>query len=245
MSFATALSRLRLELGDKGAPFQAEVVGDNRTTRYDLPVVLVSPTGLFVQHGEGQSQTVLTSPTDYTMDYREGVLFLTNPIPADTPLVVRGTHYRAFLDEDLTLLLNTAMAHHNHQRNPQVYLDPGAGQVAVSALEEYAVVILAKIEALWAMLTDAAQEIDVFSPDGVSIPESQRYRQLLELLQWAERQYAELSQALNVGVHKIRVLTMRRRSLTTGRLVPVYVEREYDDTGPPVRVLPPIDTGLV
>ena len=35
------------------------------------------------------------------------------------------------------------------------------------------------------------------------------------------------------------VLDMRRMSRTTGRLVPVFESREYDESGPPIRKLPP------
>ena len=207
MSFATALARLRLELADQGAPFQAEVIGDNQTSRFNLPVVLVSSTGLTVLQGQSPNYTTLTSPTQYTMDYREGVILLTTPPPAGHSLIVRGTHYRAFLDSDLTTLLNAAISQHNHERSPLIYFDPVSPQVGISAVEEFAVVLLAKIDALWSLITDAAQEIDVISPDGVNIPESQRYRQLLEMLRETEERYASVSQSLNVGIHRIRVYT--------------------------------------
>jgi hypothetical protein len=47
---------------------------------------------------------------------------------------------------------------------------------------------------------------------------------------------------LNVGLHRIEVSTLRRESRTTGRLVPLYVPREFDDYSWPERILPPIDS---
>jgi hypothetical protein len=51
---------------------------------------------------------------------------------------------------------------------------------------------------------------------------------------------------MNIGRYKIEMLTLRRVSKTTGRYVPIYIDREFDDwTIYPVRVFPPIDDGVV
>ena len=45
---------------------------------------------------------------------------------------------------------------------------------------------------------------------------------------------------LNVGMFRDETLEMRRVSQTTGRLVPLFKAREYDDHRYPVRKLPEI-----
>jgi hypothetical protein len=48
---------------------------------------------------------------------------------------------------------------------------------------------------------------------------------------------------LGVGLYAIEVTNLRRVSRTTGRLVPLFREREYDDYTLPERILPPIGPG--
>lgn len=55
------------------------------------------------------------------------------------------------------------------------------------------------------------------------------------------QRYAELCSLMGIGLYKIQVSNMRRVSRQTGRLVPIFVDREYDDHDFPIRVLPPID----
>jgi hypothetical protein len=45
--------------------------------------------------------------------------------------------------------------------------------------------------------------------------------------------------AMGVGLKAPEVMDMRRVSRTTGRLVPIFEDREYDEHGPPIRKLPP------
>jgi hypothetical protein len=68
----------------------------------------------------------------------------------------------------------------------------------------------------------------------------------MSVIERLQAHYKELAAAFNVGPYRIQVLNLRRVSRTTGRLVPEYVEQEFDDrTFPPIRIFPPIDTGLV
>ena len=53
--------------------------------------------------------------------------------------------------------------------------------------------------------------------------------------------YQEFCGQLNVGVFRMETLQLRRTSQTTGRLVPIFEPREYDDPRWPQRELPPID----
>lgn len=222
----TIRDRLRLELGDQGQSFQAKTVVDGATVRFDLPVEFVSSTGLKVYLASAPG-TLYSEYTDFNIDGRNGVLTMIIAPAASETLVVEGTFTEAFLDTELDAFITTAFLQHAHGRKDAM----GAADLTLAGLpgvEEYLVVLLAETEALWAMLTDAAQEVDVRSPDGVTIPVGQRYQQLFGLIAAKKAQYAELAQALNVGLHRIEMFTLRRVSRTTNRLVPIYQTMEYD-----------------
>jgi hypothetical protein len=221
-TLADLVSRLRLELGDPAQPFQAQVVSDGITDRYNLPVELIEATDLNVVAGV----TELVEGTDYTMDYRGGVLTLINVPVADTVITVQGSFYETFLPADLETFVNTAFVQHTSGRKDSIGLD--LTMAKLPGIEDYLVVLLARIEALWAMVTDAAQEIDVRSPDGVTIPVGQRYQQLLGLIATLKAEYKEMAAALNVGLFRVEMFTLRRVSRTTNRLVPIYQTMEYD-----------------
>lgn len=245
MSTASIVARTRLELGDLKRPFKAAMISDGTSDRFSLPYGNVETTGLSVYTNQ-QPPTTYTLNTNFTLDQREGVIDFITAVPASgVQIIAEGFYSENFLDAEYTSFVTSAFGRHTHNQNPTVVLEnPTSGQVVLPGVQEYLVALLASIEALWAMATDAAQEIDVLAPDGVSIPESQRYRQILELIQVKTAQYNELAAALNVGLGRIQMFTLRRISRTTNRLVPVYVAQEYDDRATPVRVLPPIDKGL-
>lgn len=215
------VSRLRLELGDTAFPFQAQVVADGLTDRFDLPVEMIEETGLVVAVDGAP-----LAPEDFTLDLRAGVLTLEAVPAADSVVVVQGSHYEAFPTPDMETFVNTAFLQHANGRYDDLGLPLTMAELP--PVEDYLVVILAQIEALWAMVTDAAQEIDVRSPDGITIPVGQRYQQLMGLIAAKRAMYMELAQALNVGLHRIEMLTLRRVSRTTNRLVPIYQTMEYD-----------------
>lgn len=224
------LDRVRLELGDRPVPFISHATGDGMTTTYDLPASPISPDGLLVRVNQ-----VAPNTNNYQVDTSNGtVTFL--PPPADgADIQVTGVGYSYFSDEELTLFVTTAVAQHTHNRQ-------GVSLVTLPVVEEYPVVLLSVIEALYALMNDAAFDIDVSTPEGVGIPRSQRFRQLQEMIEARKVQYTELCSALNVGVNRIEVFNLRRVSRTTGRLVPVYVPQEIEDRQPPTRVFLPIDT---
>jgi len=122
----------------------------------------------------------------------------------------------------------------------------------IPPVEEYPIALNAAIQALWALATDASFDIDILAPDGVNIPRSERYRQLMEMIGARTRQYDELAAALNIGVSRMETLTVRRTARLTNRLVPVYLPQEYDDRSRPKRILfppallgsEPIKTGI-
>ena len=112
---------------------------------------------------------------------------------------------------------------------------------AIPAVEEYPVAILSTIEALWALATDASFDINITAPDGVVIPRSQRWQQLTSMIQQRQDQYKQLCSALNIGLWRIQMGTLRRVSRHTNKLVPIYMAQEIDDSRKPERVYLPND----
>lgn len=90
--------------------------------------------------------------------------------------------------------------------------------------------------ALYTLANDSAFDIDIISPDGVSIPRSERFRQLNEMVQIRKDQYKELCAMLGLGMYRIETLNLRRISRMTNRLVPIYRPQEVEDWSIPQRV---------
>jgi hypothetical protein len=94
--------------------------------------------------------------------------------------------------------------------------------------------------ALYTLATDASFDINIFAPDGVTIPRSERYRQLLDMMNTRKAQYVELCSHLGIGLYSIDVFTLRRISKRTNRYVPIYKPMEVDDRSWPQRVNLPL-----
>ena len=108
---------------------------------------------------------------------------------------------------------------------------------SLPGLEEYPVVVYAATLALYALANDAAFDINVFAPDGVTIPRSERYQQLMQMVQARQQQYRELCSQLGIGLYKIDVFSFRRISKTTNRYVPIFLPQEIDDRTTPQRAV--------
>jgi len=163
-----------------------------------------------------------------------GTVTFTQTPKSGAPIVVTGTHYRYFTTTDLTTFVNTAVIQHTDNRT-----DAYGSNVTISSLkpvEEYPVALLATVEALWALATDSAFDINITAPDGVMIPRAQRFAQLSAIIQARKEQYRELCSALNIGLWRIEIGVLRRVSRTTNKLVPVYIPQEIDETTKPERV---------
>lgn len=235
---ADLLARVRLEIGDQLTSFQATSRGDGTVRRFELPGSPISLTGLNVTRvntlASPPSSTSLTT-ADYVLDTEQGLITLQTPLAEGHELVVQGMLAKYFDDAQYLLFIRTALSQHTHNRT-------GITIDTLPVVEEYLVALLAAIEALYALLNDAAFDIDVSTPEGVGIPRSQRFRQLQEMIELRKQQYAEMGSALNVGLNRIEVFNLRRVSRTTGRLVPNYVPQELEDRQPARRVFTPIDT---
>lgn len=239
MSLDSLVARVRLEFHDLGVPFQASVVGDGDTQRFELPVTEIEASSVEVYIEEA-----LVASTEYTLDATNGVVLFDDPPLAGNVVVVQGVAYSHFADDDLAQYVNDAFLRHTHGQIPPVTLTTPtpAGYVALRGVEEPMVAWLATIDALWALAISASFDINITTPEGMMVPRGQRYQQILMMIQLLKERYDELAKALNVGVNRIQMFTLRRVSRTTNRLVPLYLPKEYDDiTYPPTRVLPPID----
>lgn len=233
MATVAALSnRLRAELGDLGRSFVETFTGDGVTTRYQLSEGPVALSGL----------TAKVNGTDVTanisVELTTGMVVFNTAPANNSTIVVSGTMYRYFTDDEVSYYIDTALCEHmkgaNSSNGSPVNL------LTLPAVEEYPVVILATTYALYTLATDAAFDIDIISPDGVSIPRSERFRQLMEMMQVKKEQYRELCTMLGVGLYRIEVFNLRRISRMTNRYVPLYTPQEVDDRSLPQRVIIPL-----
>ena len=230
----TLSDRLRSELNDVGKSFVETFTADGVTTRFQLSTYPVNGAGLVVNAGT-------TDVSDsVTIEEANGMLIL-DVAPDEGDLVtVAGTYYRYFTDAEICNYIATAFNQHTGT-NKTAY----GSTLTYSNLpqvEEYPVVLLASSMALFTLATDAAYDINIFSPDGVTIPRSERYSQLIDIMNNRKEQYRELCNLLGVGLYRIEVATLRRISNRTNRYVPVYIPQELDDSSRPRRLHVPIPT---
>lgn len=224
------LSRVRLELGDQASQFTYSFTGDGFTTDYYVNYKPLDPYTLSVT----VNGTALTKPTDYTVEANLGVIHFVNAPADNSTVVITGQHYRYFTDDDLTIFVNTAITQHTAGRTDSYGRQMTLG--LLSTIEEYPLALLATVEALWALATDAAFDINITAPDGVMIPRAQRFQQLSAIINQRQEQYRNLCSLLNIGLYRVEVGTLRRVSRTTNKLVPVYMPQEIEDSRRPERV---------
>lgn len=220
-------------MGDTGFPFTSQFVSDGVTTLITLPYHPVSAASIVAVAGT----TTLNQTTDYTVDERNGTLTLTVPVAVGLTLYVNGTAYRYFTDADWTTFVSTAVVDHLHNRNDI----PNNDITFLPVEEEYPIALLVVVMALYALLNDAAFDINISTPEGVAIPRAQRFEQLQSMLANRIDQYNKWAQAFNVGPWRIEMFDLRRVSRTTNRLVPIYTPQEFMDTRFPTEQFPPID----
>ena len=231
---ADLLSRTRLELGDQASQFNYVFTGDGATKDFFINYKPLDPYTLVVTKTVGTTVTTLTKPTDYTVEANLGMLHFTTAYSSTTTVKVSGSHYRYFTDDDLTTFINTAVTQHTAGRTDSYGSAMTIGKLPT--VEEYPVALLATVEALWALATDAAFDINIQAPDGVVIPRSQRFQQLSTIIANRQQQYRDLCSALNIGLWRIEMGTLRRISRTTNKLVPIYIPQEIEDSRRPERV---------
>jgi hypothetical protein len=224
------LSRVRTELADQPRQFRKVIVGDANTVDFVLGYKPVDPLTLLVT----VNGTPIANPTGYTLEANFGVIHFVSAPSAGATIEVTGSAYRYFNDADLSTFINTAVTQHTYNKTDSY--GSLTTLASIQPIEEYPVALLAVVEALWALATDAAFDIDISAPDGVSIPRSERYRQLSQTIQSRMDQYTSMCRALNIGIYRIEIGVLRRVSRTTNKLIPVYVPQEIDDSRRPERV---------
>jgi hypothetical protein len=143
-------------------------------------------------------------------------------------LAVQGWTYNFFDDDEVAQAVQDAFSMHTADYEPSFYIDPLPGQAGIPTVEEILVAYLAAVELLWFRATDASQEVDIHTPEGVLIPRSQRFAQITQQIENLQAQYQTQAGALGIGLWRIQVLNQRRVSYTTNRLVPIFREQEYN-----------------
>lgn len=233
------IDRARLELNDRPRPFAFDWQGDGSTLLVQIPNKPLDLTQVKLTRIAAGQTTTLVAQQDYTLDDVDGTVTLTNPVPQNAVLHTTGQTFRYFDDNDWTTFVTTALEQHLHARQDGVTPDNIA---LLPAVEEYPVSLLAVVQALYVLVNEAAFDIDINTPEGVSIPRRQRYEQLSQELALRLDQYRQLSSMLNVGLNRIEMFDLRRISRMTNRYVPIYQPQEVWDTRAPFEVYPQIDT---
>lgn len=247
------IQRVRIELGDTGAPFSDSFLGTGMVSQFDMTEFNIW--NVTVTWIKNQVPVLLTENTDYMLNKQEGRIFLLGtpaPLPQGDTLIVSGQASGMFSDQELEAFINDAVLQHTLGRTVKTRFKDSNGFIKfvnnpmdlsnIPNVEGVLIALRATIDALWALATDASTDIDISSADGTTVPRSQRYRQLREQIDGLTDRYNQMCQMLNVGLNRIEMSKIRRVSKTTGRLVPIFVDREYDDYELPGRQLPPIDT---
>ena len=228
------LDRTRLELGDQPKTFRQEWYGDGVTNRWELDYAPL----------DADSVIAVVDGTDVSnaceVEEATGVLVFDAAPGADKKVVVTGTYYRYFTSAELTTLITSAVQEHLlHRVNA---FNQAVSLATLPAVEDGIVALAATIKALYVLATDASFDIDILTPDGVSIPRSERYRQLMGMIESRREQHKQICEALNIGPNRVEVYTLRRISKWTNKYVPVYRPQEVDDYSQRERVYIPIPT---
>jgi hypothetical protein len=236
------IAKVRVELGDIGKSFVTQFTADGTSNRFRLHYAPLDATSVIVTANG-------VAVTDYShVEESTGVLVVTIPyedfpslvdetteIPiAGVDFLVSGTYFRYFTATELSSLVTTAIGEHSAKHTDSVGRKINISTLPV--IEEYPVAVYATTLALYTLATDAAFDIDIAAPDGVNIPRSERYRQLMDMINARQSQYRDLCVQLGIGMYSIDVFTLRRISKATNRYVPVYKPMEVDDRSFPQRV---------
>ncbi|WP_188187621.1 hypothetical protein [Nonomuraea sp. SYSU D8015] len=246
---ADFIARVRTEIGDLGASFLKSFDGGHDS--YEVGVRNIDPATVQVRIVTNGVPAPI-DPALFLLDTRTGLLTLVDPVPVGSRLAVSGTAYSMFADSEITRFVDTAARQHCHGQFLQTrFREEGTGFIKIRrekktlanlpAIEIDCVAILATIEALWTMLTDASSDMDISTAEGTHLPRGQRWAQIMRTIDVLTDRYKQLCKQLNVGLYKIEQGTLRRVSYLTGRYVPVFAAREYDEHGLPIRQLPDRD----
>jgi len=230
---AEIINVARNYLRDFKKPFQQTFAANGIS--YDLGKPNVEADTLWVEYVPQGGST--SASVAYTLDDRNGLIRLGSSLPINATLMVDGYYYEWFLPTDLDFYADMAINLNTHNiRVPLANLAPAVADV---------IGIHTLVQALWGLMSEYSRDIDVITSESVHIQTSQRYRMVSSLLDYWMGEYNRRATALNIGLERLEVLTLRRVSRTTNRLVPIYRPREVGDYGPIERVYPEIDDGVI
>lgn len=216
--------------------FQATFPIVGRT--YQLGHPNVDTTSLYVaRYVPGSGSASVISSSDYALDERNGILRLANSYSSTNNIMVEGYYYEWLTPSDLEFFAKIAVNKHTSTLDTPL---SGLSEVVVDVIGMATVV-----EALWSLLTEYSRDIDVITSESVHIPASQRFRMVQSLLSQWDEEYRRAAKALNIGLERMEIFTLRRISRTTNRLVPLYKAKELGDYGPMEQLFPPIDDGIL
>jgi hypothetical protein len=251
MELTYLVDRVRSEIGDTAKPFRSVAQGDNITSWVDLIQPNINPIGFSITQVSGADDTVLASPADYTVDADNGQIMFTSPLPLGSQTIIQGTTYGMFSDNELLAPMRDALTWHCHGRtiseryadrnNFITYRQTPINLTNLPPVEELPLVVLSSLNCYWMLADDMALDVNVETADSTSIDRVARYGQVMHHITELDARYKELCLLMNIGPFRMETLNLRRTSQTTGRLVPLFQPREYDDHRYPIRMLPPID----
>lgn len=251
MQMSDIIARVRLEIGDPLQPFNTSSLGDGIVTLYDLPKQNIDPSSLSISIVNGASVTQLVSGSDYILNEELGYLQLMRPVPNGATLISSGNAWGMFTDDDLVTLVNDSLRQHTNGRSIEERMRTQQGFITyrntpislsnLPQIEEPLLVMLATLNVLWTLANDAATDADVQTAEGTNVNRTARYAQLMGHINELQERYERYCGQLNVGMFRMETLKLRRISRTTGRLIPIFTDREYDDHRWPTRELPPVD----
>jgi hypothetical protein len=245
------MERIRSELGDPLQPFKTSALSDGLTSWFDLPKQKIIPGSESVQVQDGATLVTLSSPDGYQMNYELGQLQIQSTPANGSLIIVSGSSWAMFSDEEIKQYLQDAINQHCFNRTiPErhydtygfiTYRDTPITLTNLPDIEEPLVAWLATIGALWTLSTDAATDASIQTAEGTVVDRATRYQQVMSQISALTERYQEYCGQLNVGVFRIETLTFRRTAQRTGHLEPIFQPTEYDDTRFPTRELPQID----
>lgn len=227
-TITSLVDRVRQELGDTPKSFVTQFVAEGITNRYRLNYSPVDAENVLVF----KNNVDITSTAE--VEETTGIVVLDDVPSQGDEFTITGNYFRYFTTAEVTTMVENALLQHVGTRT-----DTFGRTITVENLpgiEEYPVALYATTLALYTLATDASFDINIFAPDGVTIPRSERYRQLMEMIDARREQYRELCVQLGIGMYQIEVFNLRRISKMTNRYVPVYRPMEVDDKSFPLRV---------
>lgn len=203
------------------------------TIRLPHPLVSTDSLQVYITDTSVDPPTT-TLISSWELDGRNGLLKVTDQTALGKMVLVAGYHYNWFTDEELTFHLTKVVHEMTYKGNT---LDDFA------PVEMDVIALGGVVHALWSLAMELSLDIDVSTPEGMFIPARQRYSQVVAMAQGWEREYQDKAAMLNMGLNSFDQSRLRRVAKLTGRFVPVYIDREFDDPRPPERVYPSIPEG--